>query len=96
MILTHHSIERGQERAGLCPEAFHKLAGKAFHEGIRHKDTAGALHRYLTALYKAERKANNIRIYGEFVYLFCGEVLVTVLHLPNEFKKVVRKIKNGH
>jgi hypothetical protein len=61
-------------------------------KGIEHKDTVGRLNRYLSKLYFTERKANNIRIYGEHIYLFHDSTLITVLLLPNIFKKHVHSI----
>lgn len=93
MKVAKHATERADERMGLSPEPFRKMAGKAFKDGITHAQANGAFKRYLTRIYLAKRNANNLRVYGEFVYLFHGEILITVYNLPNEFKEVAKKIK---
>lgn len=94
MKITQHAYDRGEERCGLNLKSFRKLAEKALHEGIKHSDTTGQLKKYFDALYFQHRNANNVRVYGEFTYLFCNERLITVLHLPNQFKKIVQKIRS--
>ena len=39
----------------------------------------------------ANMDANNIRIYGNYIYIFCGETLVTVLHVPHRLKNHVNE-----
>ena len=94
MRITKHSAERADERMGLSLTPFIKLAEKALKEGIKHSDSCGRFKKYIDGLYLSYRTANNIRIYGEFIYLFSNETLVTVLHLPNNFKNIVKSIKS--
>lgn len=93
MKLSNHSKGRGNERLGLDTKSFEKLATKALEQGIKHSDTTGSLNRFITSLFMNGHKANNIRIYGEFVYLFCNELLITVINLPNQYKAAVKAIK---
>jgi hypothetical protein len=93
MKITKHAAQRGNERLGLTNDSFVKLSAKALKKGIKHCDCKGQLKKYIDALYLKHKTANNIRIYGEFVYLFCNEILITVFQLPVEFKKVIIKMK---
>lgn len=68
------------------------MARIALEKGTKHSDTSGALNRYLTALYMKYKTADNTRIYGQFVYLFYGENLITAFQLPNEFRATADKI----
>lgn len=72
-----------------------RIARKAFDEGIRHSQTKGRLNKWVTGLYFNNRNANNIRLYGDKAYIFCGEILVTVIQIPadlmRDFKKMVRE-----
>ncbi|MDD3029787.1 MAG: hypothetical protein PHS57_05865 [Alphaproteobacteria bacterium] len=70
-----------------------KVTNNAFDKGITHTQTSGSLKRYLDGLYLRERKANNIRIYGDKVFLFAGETLITVLRLPQKYKKTCDRIR---
>lgn len=98
--LTRHSQKRLKERCGCNKSAQLKLANNAFDKGITHAQTSGSLKRYLDGLYLRERKANTIRIYGDKVFLFGGETLITVLRLPQKYRRACGRIiekyeKNG-
>lgn len=57
------------------------------------EETRGLLRDYLE--HKAsfhEGKANRAWLYGEHVYLFADEALITVLHIPPELRGEARKI----
>lgn len=92
MKVTEHAYDRMSERIGLNSSASQRMAQKALEKGIKHNETSGKLNRYLSSLFYAYKTANNIRIYGEHVYLFSNEVLITVLYLDNEYKSTVKKI----
>ena len=77
------------------------MAVKARNEGIERKDTSGSLRRYLDALYHhADKPTGNgyvynnstIYIYGEKVWVFVGNALVTVLNLPNRYKNAANAL----
>jgi hypothetical protein len=91
--VTVHARGRAKERLGLSTAAIERMAEIALEHGIRHGDTSGGFRRYLDRLYLDYGNANNTRIYGEVVFLFRDRRLITVLHLPHEFKRVVLKIK---
>ena len=62
------------------------MAEKAFYTGMKHSDTRGQINRWITSLYFNNKNANNIRMYGNFAYIFCNKILVTVLEIPNNLK----------
>lgn len=76
-----------KERCGFNQKSQRRMAEKAFQEGISHAKTRGRLNKWVTNLYFRNRSANNIRIYGDYAYIFCGETLVTVLSVPAGLKK---------
>jgi hypothetical protein len=90
ILITEHAYDRAKERLSWKPKALDKMAEKAFSEGIQHKDTKGSLHKYITKLWFQYRNANNIRIYGENVYFFIGNKLITLYQLPNNLRKHVK------
>lgn len=67
---------------------------RACRNGISQADTetGSDLQRYLAALYFKYRTANNVRIYGRYVYLFDRWHLITVLNLPEGFWPVADEI----
>jgi hypothetical protein len=93
MTVTYHAEERIKIRMGLGKSAFEKVATKALECGLKHKDVAGKLKRYLDKIYLDHGNANNMRIYNNKIFLFCGDILITVFDLPSEFRKTVEKIK---
>lgn len=90
--VTVHAAKRTKERVGLPKRATVKNAEKALNEGIRHKDTSGSLHRYIEALYWKNQAANNIRVYCGNVYIFHDDILITVLSLPQKYRKTAERL----
>lgn len=84
--VSRHAYERLHERCGLSRKAATSMAEKAFYTGMKHSDTRGQINRWITSLYFNNKNANNIRLYGNFAYIFCNKILVTVLEIPNNLK----------
>ena len=93
VIVTNHAKERTRQRVGLPKRVIEKNALKAFDEGIRHNELSGSIKRFVDGLYLQYQTANNIRIYCGNVYLFTGNVLITVLQLPPKYRKSADKIE---
>ena len=91
--LTRHAKTRLKERCGSNKSSQEKIAATALEKGIKHSETAGSLRRYLDMLYLQERNANNIRVWGDKVYLFRVNRLITVLQLPQKYMRVCAKIR---
>ena len=89
-IATDHAYEKAKERLGWKHNVLNKMMEKAFNEGIKHSDTKGTLNRYITKLWFKYKTANNIRIYGENVYFFCGKKLITIYRLE---QKIIKHLK---
>lgn len=87
MNISNHARQRMKERCGFNRKVQDRMAQKAFNEGITHKQTKGRLHKWVTSLFFKNCNANNIRLYGDNAYIFCGETLVTVIPIPNDLKK---------
>lgn len=92
--VTKHAAKRTKERLGISKRTVEKNTEKALRYGIKHSDTSGSLHRYITSLYWKEQTANNTRIYGDYVYIFHNETLITVFPLPQRYKKTVERIRS--
>ena len=92
--ITRHAKKRFKQRLGVHKGDANKNAKKALKYGIRHCDTEGSLNRYMTALFFRNRTANNIRIWNGSVYLFSGEKLITVFHVPKKYVDDVALIVN--
>lgn len=90
VIITDHAYERAKERLSLNHKALDRMAVKAYKDGIKHSDTTGRLNKYVTNLWSKSKTANNVRIYGEVIFLFAKNRLITVYQIPNELKKILK------
>lgn len=90
MRVTNHAEDRLRERAGFNRKAAARMAQRALSRGLKHRDAVGRLRSYLDGLFLAHGTANNMRVYGEFVYLFKADTLITVLSLPRELRASAR------
>lgn len=90
LVITKHAYQRGKERIGLDVKAFELIVMKAYLTGKRHSEAKGEFKKYINSLYVTYKNANNIRIYGQHIYLFADATLVTVYHIPSELKKYIK------
>jgi hypothetical protein len=86
--VTGHAFQRAHERLGLNRKATERIACRAFDAGLRHEDTFGDLRQYLGVVASTRGTADNLRVHGEAVWVFCGHTLVTVLQLPRDLRAV--------
>lgn len=87
---SQHAYDRAKKRFKWKPETLDKMMAKAYHEGIRHSQTKGSLKKYISGLYLRYKKANNIRIYGQNVYLFRNKKLITLYRIDNSLIKYLK------
>lgn len=90
VVITRHAEKRLAERSGLNKSAMQRMCNRAFYNGIKHSDTKGRLNKWVTSLYFRNPKANNLRLYGDKVFIFSDKILVTVMQIPNNLKKDLR------
>ncbi len=87
MDVSKHAEDRLKERCGFNRKTYERMAQKAYDDGITHAQTKGRLNKWITSLYFRNKNANNIRLYGDKAYIFCDEVLVTVIQIPFDLMK---------
>lgn len=85
--VTKHAKKRGKQRIGVKKKDVQRNAQKALELGISHYEAKGNLKRYMTKIYLKNGIPNNMRVYNHKVYLFCNNVLITVLSLPAQLCK---------
>ena len=90
MKITNHAYEKAKERLSWKADVIEKMAEIALNEGISHSDTKGKLKRYITKLYLSHRTSNNIRIYGQNIYFFLGDTLITIYRVPTNLIKYLK------
>lgn len=91
ITLTHHAIRRARERCRWNEETMRKMATKARAEGIGLSQVKGQLHRYLYKLTMQHR--TETIVYGEHIFAFADNVVVTVIPLATQYCGTMRKIK---
>lgn len=84
--VTNHAAKRFKQRLGLPKKACQSHAQRAYEDGYKHVDSKGRAKRYMDKLFLQHRNANQMRVYGEYIYLFSGSVLVTVMNLPKSVR----------
>lgn len=85
--VTRHAEKRAKQRLGLPRSAVRRMAHKAYFEGARHEETEGRTRAFLDALYlMPDNSVDTVRVHGEFIYLFAGRTLITVLRIPSSGK----------
>lgn len=91
--VTRHGAARIKERCGIRRKAMQRLADTAFNRGLCMREFSGSFRRYLEGIYLTQCTANNLRVYGEKVWLFADTTLVTIWHLPNEYKSAANRAR---
>lgn len=91
--LTKHSISRLEQRCGISKKNAPKIARRAFTTGITHAETKGNLHRFLDSIYLSQKKGTKMRIYGDAVWVFREDTLITVISIPNNLMNDVKQIR---
>ncbi len=91
--VTKHATQRIKERAGLPKGVAVKNAERALRDGLRPEKTGGSLFRYLEKLYWKHQTADNIRVYCNNVYIFHGNLLITIFPLPPKYRKTADRLR---
>lgn len=91
--ITQHAYDRAKERFRWKSKSLEKMAQKAYEVGIQHSDTAGKLNKYIYKVYSQYRTANRIRIYGNVIYLFRNQMLITLYQIPSELSRYATQCK---
>lgn len=87
VAVTTHAKKRLKERCGINKQCAHRMAEKAFKEGISFDNAGELLQKYISSVYlKHDKMCNNLRIYGNTVYVFDNRTLITVYAIPKNIQ----------
>lgn len=93
MKVTKHANLRIRKRCGLPRKAVEATVFKAIEYGLKMSDVSGKLRKYIDYLYFSHDKiASNIRVYGDYVYIFSNTDLITVIPLPMQYRNISRRL----
>ena len=85
-VITDHAYERAKSRMNWNKKIIQKMMLRAYEKGKMCNDK-DKLERILTKLSLGYGRANDIRIYGDVIYLFHNKVLITLYQIPRKFLK---------
>lgn len=90
MHITRHAEKRMKQRMGLSRKSAHRIAQRAWFNGVIYKHLSGRMRRYIDALRFKNKDSVVVKVYGMFVYVFEreGPTLITVHHIANKFKRL--------
>lgn len=94
IIITDHAYSKAKERLKFKKSTLDKMANKAFLSGIEHKDTKGLLKKFISKKWCMYKICNNVRIYGENIYFFSNNKLITLYRLESKLLKYLSYSKN--
>lgn len=97
--VTSHAKRRLKERCGVPKNSAINMAERAFNKGISFENASTDLKKYISSVYiRHEKISDNIRIYGNMVYVFDNRTLITVYPIPgnllNEMERIATSIDN--
>lgn len=91
--VTRHAEHRTRERVGIPKKAVRRAAARAITQGVKREETDGKLRKYLDWLYyRGNGSVGNIIVYGDKVYMFNVDTLVTVLTIPTAHAKQAARL----
>ena len=94
-VVTRHAFRRAKKRLGFNRKALTRMADKALENGKGYGDLKNQrLKKYVSFLHaKQEYKANNIKLYQGYVYIFNEDTLITVYPIAVHVRKLATKLK---
>lgn len=85
MKITRHARRRLKSRLGIDGPAVERIAAAAWKDGQRQEDLRGEIRNYVRRKRESHR-CGNLRVYRGHIYVFVGNVLVTVYWIPEKLK----------
>jgi hypothetical protein len=90
IVITDHAYDRAKERLSLNKSAIDRLALTAYEKGLKHSEAKSHLYKYVTKIWMSYKTANNVRIYGENIFLFHDNILITLYQVPFDLRKYIK------
>ena len=94
VVLTHHACKRARERLSWNHSTLERMSGRAFELGLKTNNTGGRLKRYLDGVWDNHKEANDLRLYGETLFVFSNHRLITIWHLPPDLRPLAKVVRS--
>lgn len=89
--VTRHAKKRLKERSGLQKGSMARISEKAFIQGINYRDTKGRLRKWIAKV-DFDGGTKMTKLYGDKLYLFDDNRLVTILQVPADLARDRKKM----
>lgn len=89
--VTRHAKKRLKERSGLQKGSMARISEKAFIQGINYGDTKGRLRKWIAQV-DFDGGTKMTKLYGDKLYLFDDNRLVTILQVPADLARDRKKM----
>ena len=86
VVVTKHAEKRIKERIGGNKKSAHRIAQRAYNDGLTEFDCKGTLNWWMRDQFYAKCTISDLRLYRDHLFLFNKSVLITVLPMPNALK----------
>ncbi len=80
-------MKRVRERSGLNKKSIPRIINKIYAEGLTQNDITGKLKEWATHICLNNNPADEIRIYGNNIYLFTNNYFITMFQIPKPLLK---------
>ncbi|RKI37035.1 hypothetical protein D7V86_23965 [bacterium D16-51] len=91
MVVTKHAVKRLKQRCGVGKNSVGRVVKKVYELGMTHSETTGNLKKWVDSLYFYNETANQVRLYGDKAYIFHNQKLITVIQIPQNLVKFVKR-----
>jgi len=89
---SKHAHKRLRKRCHIKADKSVEKVQEVYYYGVHRLQLKGSLRRYIDKLYFSHGEVSSLFVYKDKVYIFIDRMLITVLPLPNNFRKQAIKI----
>ena len=88
--ISQHAFDRAKERLGWKKRTLKRLIQKIYRSPNVLKLAGGAFKKYLLQKRRLHPQTREVRVHGENLFFFAGNVLITVYRADNRFREHLR------
>lgn len=94
LVVSGHAYKRARQRISWNQNALNRMTVLAYTNGLRRYELKGRLKHFVNELQEDAERKPQIRIYGEVLYIFSHQTLVTLYQIPSELRKCLSYHRN--
>jgi hypothetical protein len=91
MDVSSHAYERAKDRLSWGKDTVDRMSERAWVTGVTPSDIKGRLKSYLDGKLNSYVGIEHLRIYGEYIYFYAHDCLVTIYRLPSDLIHLIPK-----